>query len=383
MHLSLSADQELLRDGIARLLANYTPASGHDRADWRALWRALAEGGWLAVAAPEASGGMELGADSIGLLALELGRAAASAPFVEAAVTSISLIAALATPNRREEWLPAIIAGEMLTVPLLEQTIASGPGAPLADVRKVDGGWRVSGAPVLVRWGDVADSFLVPVTCEGGRLALARVGRDAGGVAINPYPTIETAQSCRLQLSDVFVGEDDLVDRGDVGVAWAMARDRAIGFACNDAVGGMERLLQLTAQYLETREQFGRKLSANQALEHRVARMAIATEEARGIALYAVLAGDEDGAVLHAAAGAAKARIGTAARFVAHNAVQLHGGMGVSEETVVHLFFKRLMAFENWLGTTTQYAEEVAERLRATRGSQSVIDLVNRAQVAA
>lgn len=372
-----------MRDGLARLLAPFMPV-GKDGADARALWSKLAEAGWLAVAVPEAHGGMGLTSDGIGIVMAELGRVAAPVPYLECAVLAVDLVAGLAPPQRAEALLGAMAAGTRVLAPALEENMWRAGGGPVrTEAVATPAGVRLRGAKRLVRGAELADAFIVEAVDVNGDPGLYVVEAGAEGLTVETYDTVDHRVAADLTLADVAVAEGMALTGVAVAGVIERARRRAIAVLCCDAVGAMERLCATTSAYVEERHQFGRKLSANQAVEHKIARMSVAAEEARGAALLATIKAEADDAPAWAAVSAAKAKVGAASRFVAQNAVQLHGGMGVSEELSVHRYFRRLFAFEQTFGTTDSHLAAVADRLRDDVASADLMDLATPAPEAA
>lgn len=374
MRLLPTTELEIMRDSAAKLLSRYAPDGAAAAADRRSIWQDLGEAGWLSLVLPESRGGLGVGADGTHIFMRELGRAAVSVPFVECAVLGVDLVSELAGGERGEALLQGIACGEAVVVPALNEGLARGLATVTSTTAKaLADGWSLRGSKQFVRHGDMADHFLVLALADG-KPAIFVMPKDAAGLSVTSYHTVDHATAVDLDFDDVIVPKDAILRSADLMSVIERSVRRAIAATCSDAVGAMERLANMTAVYVQERHQFGRKLSANQAVEHKIAQMTIAVEEASGTALLASLCVDGDEQRSADTIHSAKAKIGRAARFVSQASVQLHGGMGVSEELSVHRYFRRLMAFEQTFGTTDSHLDAVAERLRQDVASPSVID---------
>ncbi len=363
MDLTPTEEQRLLRESVERFAAGrYTPelrrhyaAGPHGYS--AAMWAEMAGLGWLALAVPETHGGLGAGAVEIGIVMEGAGRALMAEPLLPSTVAT-SVIAALADPAQAARWLPAIAEGRLLAVLAhSERHMRLDRGAIRTEATREGTGWRLRGAKDAVMAGGSAGLLLVS----------ARIGEEMGVFAVETgaetqcYPIVGGGTACNVSL-DVTLGSDALLGGGgDAGPAVAAALDTACAALAAESVGCMTALLEATTAYTRTRTQFGRPLSNNQVLRHRMVDMAIACEEARAIALRAALLMDGPGRTR--AASAAKARTSRAARFVAEQAVQLHGGMGVTDELDVGEYFKRLLAIDAQYGTGAEHLARHA-RLR-------------------
>jgi alkylation response protein AidB-like acyl-CoA dehydrogenase len=211
--------------------------------------------------------------------------------------------------------------------------------------------------------GDQADAFIVPATVEG-KLALFLVERTASGVSTRGYGTQDGARAAELSLQNApasLVTVDGLT-------ALEHAVDIGIAATCAEAVGVMDKTMVITAEYLNTRKQFGVLISSFQALRHRAADMKMQLELARSMSYYAALKLNAAPAERRAAMARAKYQLGTSMRFVAQQAVQLHGGIGVTDEYIVSHYFKRLTQMEMTFGDTLHHLGQVSDRMQDSAG---------------
>lgn len=346
MDLTETPEQRMLRESAARLFAE--PGDP---------WPRMAAAGFLGLLRPEAEGGAGLDLAHAAVVLREAGRARAATPFIPSVVLAMELVAAAGSPDQRAALLPDAAAGRIR----LAAAWLDAPRRPARATRH-GAGVELFGAKTGAVGAPGADLLIVP----------ARMGRETALFLVPPGPRLRARPSLaglpigELDLDGLALGAEARLGGGDAEEALAAALDAAAAAACAEAAGTMSWLLETTAAYLRTREQFGRPLAAFQVLQHRLARMAVAVEEAEAIALYACLAPPHRRA---RAAASAKAKVGRAARFVAQQAVQLHGGMGVTEELPVGEAFRRLMAFEMLYGTTAEQAARTARfALEATEG---------------
>lgn len=357
MDLTPSDEQRLLRESADRFV------SGTYTADQRrkiasephgfstALWKQFAELGWLALPIAEVHGGLGGGAVEIGILMEAFGRGLVSEPYLSTVVIGAALISECGTEAQKQALLPKVAEGSLILAFAHSERQAR---FDLADVKttatKAAEGWRLDGRKTAVLDGNAANQIIVSARLDG-KLCLFLVPQGARGLALRDFPRLGGGRACNLELTGVQLSADALLgDGSDVLPAIEAAIDRAMAALGAEAVGIMQTLLDQTLEYTKIRKQFGRPLSANQVIKHRLADMAIQCDEARSMALRAALMADAEPMARSRAASGAKAKIGKCARFVAEQSVQLHGGMGVTEELDVGSYFKRLLAFDTLFG---------------------------------
>lgn len=338
MDLTPSDEQRMLRDSARRFL------SGR-RAGGATLWRQFAAMGWLGLPFEDGCGGVE-----VGILAEELGRAGVIAPFVPVVVLAGGLIAALGDAGG---FLPRLAAGDLVVVLAHLENGARGRVDHVETRAERQGdGWALTGAKVLVPVAATADLLLVTARVQAD-LALFAVPLAAPGVTITPVPTVDGGEAGDIRLDGALAIAR--LGQGDILSALEAAHDRANAASCADAVGAMEALLEATVAYARQREQFGKPLAAMQALQHRMAEMAVLCAQARAAALFAALSADAPAPLRLRAVSGARMTVGRAARQVAHEAIQLHGAIGYSDELPVGQLYRRLYAFENTMGSTADH----------------------------
>lgn len=364
MDLSLSEEQRLLGDAANRFAAGrYSFEARHailqsTEGFSREIWREFADLGWLGLNIPEEFGGLGAGAVETGVVMEALGRALAVEPYLATAVVSASLIANLGSQQQKAGLLPSIGEGKSLLAFAHTEPQA---GYALQDVSTVatrsGDGWRITGRKDVVLGGPWADTLLVSARIAGNRHDRSGIGvfivpAKSAGVTATSFQTLDGARASNIAFDDVAVSADALLGGSEDALPAIEATvDRAIAAMASEALGCMQALLETTIAYTKTRIQFGKPLAANQVLQHRMAAMAVKIEEARASALNATLMLDADPLSRARAAAGAKVKVGRAGRFVGEQAVQLHGGMGVTEELNVGVYLKRLMAIEIIFGS--------------------------------
>jgi alkylation response protein AidB-like acyl-CoA dehydrogenase len=369
MDLTLSDEQRLLRESAERFVSETYTADHRRRIANEplgfsaAIWKQFAELGWLALPIPEAHGGLGGGAIEIGILMEAFGRGLVSEPYLSTVVIGASLISECGTDAQKQALLPKIAEGALYLAFAHSERQAR---FDLADVRttakKTAEGWRLDGKKAAVLDGAAAGQIIVSARIDAGngkagKLGLFLVPQGASGLTARDFPRLGGGRASNLDLDNLRLPADALLGDGSSDALPAIegAVDRAMAALGAEAVGIMQTLLDQTLEYTKIRKQFGRPLSANQVIRHRLADMAMQCDEARSMALRAALMADAEPVARSRAASGAKAKIGKCARFVAEQSVQLHGAMGVTEELDIGSYFKRLLAFDTLFGGSAQH----------------------------
>src|SRR6187431_2618193 len=367
MDLTPSDEQRLLRESADRFV-NETYTADHrrkvagDPLGFSAeIWQQFAELGWLAMPIAEAHGGLGGGAIEIGILMEAFGRGLVSEPYLSTVVIGASLISECGTEAQKQALLPKIADGSLVLAFAHSERQAR---FDLTDVRttakKTPDGWRLDGNKTAVLDGNAAAQIIVSARVDDGtgaaKLSLFLVPQAVRGLTARDFRRLGGGRACNLDLRDVQLPADALLGDGtDALPAIEAVVDRAMAALGAEAVGIMQTLLDQTLEYTRIRKQFGRPLSANQVIRHRLADMAMQCDEARSMALRAALMADAEPIARSRAASGAKAKIGKCARFVAEQSVQLHGAMGVTEELDIGSYFKRLLAFDTLFGGSAHH----------------------------
>jgi alkylation response protein AidB-like acyl-CoA dehydrogenase len=363
MDLTLSDEQRLLRESVDRFITEAYDAdhrrgsAGEPQGFSPKIWRQFAELGWLALPIDEKYGGLGGGAIETGILMEAFGRGLVSEPYLSTVVIGASLIAECGSEAQKQAILPRVADGSLVLSFAHSERAARFDLAHVETVaRKTSGGWRLDGHKTAVLDGNAAGQIIVSARLAdnngaAGRLCLFLVPSGTAGVSLRDFPRLGGGRACNLALGDVRLAADALLGDGSDSLPKIEAVvDRALAALGSEAVGIMQIMFDRTLEYTKVRRQFGRPLSANQVIRHRLADMAMQCDEARSIALRAALKADAEPVERGRAASGAKAKIGKCARFVAEQAVQLHGAMGVTEELDIGAYFKRLLAFDTLFG---------------------------------
>ena len=372
MDFDFTEDQASLRDAVRRWVDKgfsferrhqLAKAGGHTRA----VVSELAELGLTALVIAEEHGGMGQGPIDAMIVSEELGRGLVNAPYAFASLMAPRMLAA-APAELQASWLPRIADGSALVVPALQERAARYDLDHVqTQARAAGAGWLLEGSKVVVPAGDEADAFIVSARVSGPArgsegIGLFLVERDA--VQVRGYPTqdgaraadlVFQASAAQLIAEEAFALIEDAVDAG-------------IAAQCAEAVGLMDRLVAITVDYMNTRKQFGVTLASFQALRHRIADVKMQLELGRSMSYYASLKLSEPAQNRRRAVAQARVQLGHSMRFVGQQCIQLHGGIGCTDEYIASHYFKRLTMLEMSLGDTLHHLGEVSSRMKDTAG---------------
>ncbi|MFM9999377.1 MAG: acyl-CoA dehydrogenase family protein [Burkholderiaceae bacterium] len=373
MKLRLTEEQGLIEASVRTLLQEkYSFAQRQRSVDapqgcQAELWNQFAELGWLAWPVPQDAGGLGGGALETGLLMRAFGRHLVVEPYLPCAVLACRLLAAMGSQAQTAAWLPGLMEGRLRSALAHEEPGQRDPWVPGAKTVAVRRGrqWELNGTKLLARGAPGADVLIVTAmeAASGGTEQSQRVfllRRGAAGLSMRSVRCSDGAHAADLQLDGVLVDDGDLLAAG-AATALRDALAGAVVALCWEGVGAMAAALEMTADHTRQRMQFGRPLIQFQVVEHRLAEMAVCCEEAQAACELAALCLDRGDGDAGALASMAKAKVGRAARYVAQQAVQLHGAMGVTEELAIASYFRRLMAFTQQHGGTDWHAHAFAE----------------------
>jgi alkylation response protein AidB-like acyl-CoA dehydrogenase len=293
----------------------------------------------------------------------ELGRGIVVEPLAQTLVAS-GTIGAYGDEAVKSRWLPKIAAGQALVV-LAQQERSNRYDLHKCETQAAQSGtnWNLTGSKSVVPAGDQADAFIVPAMA-GGKLALFLVEREAQGVATRGYPTIDGGRAAEVTLNKA---AGTLITSDGI-TALEHAVDVGIAAVCAAGVGVLDKTMEITAEYMNTRKQFGTTLATFQALRHRMADMKMQLELARSMSYYASLKLNATATERRRALSRAKYQLGVSMRFIGQNSVQLHGGIGVTDEYIGSHYFKSLTQLELSFGDTLYHLGEVSGRMQDTAG---------------
>jgi acyl-CoA dehydrogenase len=317
----------------------------------RALWRELAALGWAGIAISDEHGGAGLGLLEQGLVMEELGRTLAPTPMLATSILGAAALAA-APPALRHAHLPAVAAGERLLALAAEESARFAPGEFATTARPApDGGWILDGAKTFVLDGPAADALIVSARTPAG-LSLFLVSRATPGLSIEPRAMVDSRACAAVTLTGVSVSADHAF--GDAALLDALVL-RATAALCAEMLGGAEAAFHTTIEYLKQRHQFGVPIGSFQALKHRAAFMFCELELTRSVVRAALVAVDRGAPDAASLVHAAKARTSDTFVLVTSEAVQLHGGIGVTDDLDIGLYYKRARVCDATFGSATHH----------------------------
>jgi alkylation response protein AidB-like acyl-CoA dehydrogenase len=340
MDFTLSPEQLLIKDSVARFAAG-DHAAGADH------WAAFAELGWLAIGAPEDLGGFGGALETL-LVLEQFGRGLVRSPYV----TQVVFAGAILRTAGRAPLLEQLIDGSRRFAVAYEEPDARyDPAVVATTARAADGGFVLDGTKARVLDAGTADTLLVSARA-GDAIGLFAVPASDANVLRTPYPAEDGTDVAQLRFDGVRVENDARIDGGDGLALLAAGLDHATGALCAEGLGLMSLMLEATVDYAKQRRQFGVPIGSFQALQHRMAEMFIELELARSMAYLAATTLDANGDPAQRARGisAAKVQVARSGRFVGQQAIQIHGGIGMSEEYKVGHYFKRMTMVERLLG---------------------------------
>jgi len=375
MTTELTDEQSMLRESAQRFVENEYGFEARralvasDDGFSRAHWQQFAELGWLAMALPEEHGGLGGGAVETAVLMEVFGRGLVVEPFFATIVLGAGLVADAGSVEQQAAILPAVAEGGMLLAFAHgEPTSRFDLNAVATRAEKNPGGYTLTGHKAVAWHAGAADKLIVSARSDGGErdetgITLFLVDPKAKGVTVRSYATNDGQRAGEVILDGVEAGVSDVL--GEVGGAYpaiAAAADRAMIALGAEACGAMAALVEQTQEYLKTRQQFGVPLSKFQVLQHRLVEMFNEQGMSRAVVYRAAATlGSADAATRAKSAAAAKAQIGKSGKFVGQQAVQLHGGMGMTDELPVGHYFKRLSMIDVSFGNAEYHRRRFAK----------------------
>src|SRR5215472_2874142 len=374
MDFEYTEEQRLLRESLDRLLgdsyefARRKTYMAEPEGFSRAMWAQYAELGLLGLPFAEEQGGFGGGGVETMIVMEALGRVIALEPYLATVVLAGTALKFGASDAQQEALVPKIVDGSLrLGWAHGERQARYDLHDVVTTATKTGSAWRLDGAKSVVVHGDSADRLIVSARIAGDRhdpdgIGLFLVDPAASGMARRAYPMRDGTRAADVALSGV-----EAEPLGEPGAALSVIErvvEAGIAATSAEAVGTMETMLNMTVEYMKTRVQFGKPIGENYALEHRATEMMIAMEQGRSLAMLAsVMIDDEDAAQRSHDISTAKVGVGQAARFVSQNAVQLHGGIGMTDEYAVGHYFRRCMVIEHSFGDTSYHLSKLAAQV--------------------
>lgn len=375
MDFDLTDEQRLLKDSVDRLVADHYQFEQRKKYmaepdGWSAaVWQQYAELGLLGLPFAEQHGGFGGGPVETMIVMEAFGRGLVLEPYFATVILGGGLIRRAGSATQQQALLPQVTQGKMK---LAFAHVERQSRYDLADVgttaQQSGAVWVLDGAKSVVLHGDCADRLLVTARMSGDRrdrmgIGLFLVDPSAPGVSRRGYPTQDGLRAAEVTLSGVRVPQDGaLGDAGNALSAIEHVVDEAIAALCAEAVGTMQAMHETTLEYLKTRQQFGRPIGQFQVLQHRSVDMLVALEQARSMAMFAaVMAAEEDATERRRAIAAAKVQIGRSGKHVGQEAIQLHGGIGMTMEYKVGHYFKRMTMIDQLFGGVDVHLATLAQ----------------------
>ncbi|HZW15582.1 MAG TPA: acyl-CoA dehydrogenase [Brevundimonas sp.] len=367
MPLILTEEQTMLKEAADGFLRENAPIAHlrklRDSRDpdgvSRELWRAFGEMGFAGVVIPEEHGGSGLGAVEAGVVAEALGRTLTPSPFMGSGVLAATVLIG-GSDEQQAAWLPKIATGEAIVSLAVDEGPKHAPVRMAATAERSGNGFRLNGAKGFVLDGHVADALIVAARTDDG-LGLFLIDPSTDGVTVERTVMVDAHNAARVTLTDVEVDADALIGSVEGGEA-LLEGALNLGRACAAAslTGAGDQAFQTTLEYLRTRKQFGKPIGEFQALQHRAAHLFSEIEIARAAVMGALQALDEGRESAPLAVSVAKAKAGRVAELAVQEAVQMHGGVGMTDEFDVGLFMKRVRVLNELLGDAGFHQERMA-----------------------
>jgi alkylation response protein AidB-like acyl-CoA dehydrogenase len=367
MDFEFSQDQQLLAKTAADFVSKKSPvsrarklrddATGYDLS----VWKEMAELGWLSIPFTEELGGVGGSFVDVALILEHFGRELVPEPFVPSVVLAGTVLAHGGSAAQQERFLKPMLSGETtLALAYAERETRFDLETVNATASKQNGSFVLRGEKVWVQNGHAAHHIVVSAAHDGW-LQLFVVDRDMPGVTIRPVDTIDGRKAAIVTLEGVVVDKDRLLAQKPGAELLELALDYGAAAAVAEGVGLMQRVLDMTVEYLKTREQFDVKIGTFQALQHRAVDMFIETQLARSIAYRSsVLVDHADASERRSAVSAAKVQLSVGGKYVTRQAIQLHGGIGCTDEHDIGLYFKRMHVLNTLYGDEEHHVERYA-----------------------
>src|SRR5271165_363027 len=374
MDFDLSEEQRLLKESVDGLLTDayefeLRKKYMKEKGGWsQAIWGKLAEQGLLGLPFAEEDGGFGAGAVETMIVMEALGKALVLEPYLATVVIAGGFLRHGASPEQKAAHIPSIIDGsKTFAFAQLEKNSRYDLNDVVTSAKKKGSGWVIDGEKFVVINGENADTLVVTARTKGGQRDKSGIGvflvpANAKGIARKGYPTQDGLHAADVTFTGVEVGSDAAIgDPEDALPLIERVVDEARTALCAEAVGAMDESLKTTVEYMKTRKQFGVAIGTFQTLQHRAADMFVAVEQARSMSMFATMASDFDNAKERATAvAAAKVQIGKSGKFVGQQSIQLHGGIGMTQEAKIGHYFKRLTMIENTFGDTDYHLRRVS-----------------------
>jgi acyl-CoA dehydrogenase len=377
MPLVLTEEQEMLKESARGFLDEKAPVAAlrklrdaNDATGFsRDLWKEMAEMGWAGILVEEKFGGSDFGFVGAGVIAEEMGRTLTASPFLSTSILAATALKKFANSAQQQEHLPQISAGDLLMALAVDEGSKHGPAKTALRAEKAGNGFKLSGSKTFVADGHVADKFIVAARTAGSPgdtegVSLFLVDAKSKGVATERTMMVDSRNAARIKFDGVNVTGDDVigeVDNGYMALEGVLSAGRA-GLAA-ELSGAAQQAFAMTVNYLKDRKQFGKPIGSFQALQHRAAHLYSEIELMKSVVLRALQDLDESFGMAAVTCSLAKAKAGEVAKLASQEAVQMHGGIGMTDEFDIGFYMKRIRVAQEMFGDANFHADRIA-RLR-------------------
>jgi alkylation response protein AidB-like acyl-CoA dehydrogenase len=374
MPLVLNEEQKALQESALAFFREKSPIDmvrklrdNHDATGFdRSVWKQICEMGWPATIIPEEFGGLGFGYVGLGLVLEAGGRTLAASPLFSSVALGASAILLAGSAEQKAEWLPQIASGEKIFTLALQETTIHNPRSITTSAEQTANGFRISGKKTYVTDGHIADTLIV-VARTGGEandkqgVTLFLIDAKQKGVQVHRSIMVDTRNSAVVTFDNVEASPAQVL--GEIGGSYHVLHkiiDRGNIALCAEMMGSIQQAFDTTLAYIKQREQFDQPIGAFQALQHRAAQMFCEIELAKSMVLRALHAVDEDAMDMSLMASAAKVHLCDTYRLVSNEGIQMHGGMGMTDEMDIGLFIKRARVAMQTLGDENYHLQRYA-----------------------
>lgn len=370
----LSEEQTMLRDTAKQFFSEQVPISNlrklrdeesEDGID-REVWKQAAELGLAGILIPEAYGGTDFGVTGMGLVMEEAGRTLAATPLFSSSILSTLILLEAASEDQKQAILPAIASGEMIVAVALEESGHHNPAAVSMIAEKKDGGFVLNGCKTFVLDGHIADKLIIVARSSGQKgdingLSLCLVDAGAEGLKVTRSKMVDSRNSSEVTCENLTVSADMVIGTINDGAApLERALDQARILLSAEILGGVNEVFERTLEYLKERKQFGVPIGSFQALRHRASAMFSEIEICKAVVTFALSQSDKKSNQIARLASLTKARLGEASTLVTNEGLQMHGGIGMTDDVDIGLFMKRARVQLQLLGDPRFHRERYA-----------------------
>ena len=374
MPLVLTEEQEMLRDSARGFLEEKAPVSAlrklrddQDETGFdRGLWKEMAEMGWAGILVDEEHGGSGFGFTGAGVLAEEMGRTLTASPFLSTSILAATALQKFAQEAQQKEYLPQISAGDLVMALAVDETNKHGPAKTSLAAEKSGNAFKLSGSKTFVADGHVADKVIVAARTAGAAgdedgLTLFLVDANAKGVTRERTVMVDSRNAARIDFENVEATGDDVigdVDGGYAALEGVLNAGRA-GLAA-ELSGSSQAAFEMTTNYLKERKQFGIEIGSFQALQHRAAHLYSEIELMKSAVLKALQELDDNYGMTGMICSLAKAKAGSVAKLASQEAIQMHGGIGMTDEYDIGFYMKRIRVAQEMFGDSAFHGDRLA-----------------------